>query len=146
MLPIAQGSAPGQLSLPLLFKACSQPNANLTWIARRPLMLTKRGSCPGMTLVLRQPMQGNQSVVLQVDITWIRAIHRTGGSAVGALFGYLVMLRPEVADNPYALTALLCFWCFLCGLANFTSIRYGSFLACYTASIVVLVSDCWHGH
>ena len=78
-------------------------------------------------------------IMHQVDVTWIRSIHRTSGTFLGCVFGYLVLLRPQTAGNPYALTALLCAWSFLCGLTNFTRFRYGAFLACYTGSIVTLV-------
>lgn len=76
----------------------------------------------------------------QVDIAWIKGIHRIVGSIVGCIFAYLCMFRPQSANSPYALSLLLCTWCFLCGSLQYTTVRYASFLACYTGSIVVLVS------
>ncbi|KAK9807381.1 hypothetical protein WJX73_009473 [Symbiochloris irregularis] len=74
----------------------------------------------------------------RVDVTWLRSIHRTSGTAIGCFFGYLTLFSPKTAGNPYVLTVLLCAWSFLCGLANFTPVRYGAFIACYTGSIVTL--------
>lgn len=79
------------------------------------------------------------NIGLQVDMTWIKGIHRVIGSLCGSIFGYMCMHWPQSANNPYALTLLLCTWAFLCGALTLTKLRYGAFLACYTGSIVVLV-------
>ena len=75
----------------------------------------------------------------QVDVTWIKGIHRVLGTICGSVFGYLCMLRPETANSPYTLTVLLCAWCFVCSSFNTASIKYAAFLALYTGSVVILV-------
>lgn len=74
-----------------------------------------------------------------MDVTWIKGMHRVIGTCFGSLFAFLCMRWPQSANNPYALTLLLCTWGFLCGALNFTCMGYSAFLACYTGSIVLLV-------
>ena len=60
------------------------------------------------------------------------------GNLAGCLFGYLVMLRPVTASQPYALGALLPTWAFAVGLLGLTPYKYASLLACYTAALTVM--------
>jgi len=75
---------------------------------------------------------------LQVDATVAKSVQRVTGSVIGAVYAFLVMLRPVVASNPYAVGAMCCFSAFMCGLLVEHRFRYGSFLALYTSAVVML--------
>jgi len=77
-------------------------------------------------------------VRLQVDATIAKSVQRVTGSVIGAMYAFLVMLRPVVATNPYAVATMVCFSAFMCGLLVEHRFRYGSFLALYTSAVVML--------
>ena len=79
-----------------------------------------------------------QAVRLQVDATIAKSVQRVTGSVIGAVYAFLVMLRPVVATNPYAVATMVCFSAFMCGLLVEHRFRYGSFLALYTSAVVML--------
>ena len=81
---------------------------------------------------------GTQAVRLQVDATIAKSVQRVTGSVIGAVYAFLVMLRPVVATNPYAVATMVCFSAFMCGLLVEHRFRYGSFLALYTSAVVML--------
>lgn len=58
-----------------------------------------------------------------METTVYRGIIRIAGTAVGGIFGYLLMLRVTLANNPYFLTALLCVFDFVSSLLGPTSFR-----------------------
>ena len=81
---------------------------------------------------------------LQVDATIAKSVQRVTGSVIGAVYAFLVMLRPVVATNPYAVATMVCFSAFMCGLLVEHRFRYGSFLALYTSAVVML-AQVWVG-
>ncbi|KAK9794323.1 hypothetical protein WJX73_008166 [Symbiochloris irregularis] len=62
-------------------------------------------------------------MVEKVETTFYRGIVRVAGTAAGGIFGYLLMLRVGLANNPYFLTAMLCVFDFLFGLLGPTTFR-----------------------
>lgn len=62
-------------------------------------------------------------LILQVETTVYRGIIRVAGTAIGGIFGYLLMLRVTLANNPYFLTAFLCIFDFIFSLLGPTSFR-----------------------
>ncbi|KAL0048452.1 hypothetical protein WJX82_003571 [Trebouxia sp. C0006] len=74
----------------------------------------------------------------KVDATIAKSVQRVTGSVIGAMYAFLVMLRPVVATNPYAVATMVCFSAFMCGLLVEHRFRYGSFLALYTSAVVML--------
>jgi len=84
------------------------------------------------------------AVRLQVDATIAKSVQRVTGSVIGATYAFLVMLRPVVATNPYAVATMVCFSAFMCGLLVEHRFRYGSFLALYTSAVVML-AQVWVG-
>ena len=74
----------------------------------------------------------------QVDATLAKSVQRVTGSVIGAVYAFLVMLRPRVAGNPYAIAVMCCFSAFVCGLMVEHRFKYGSFLALYTSAVVML--------
>lgn len=60
------------------------------------------------------------------------------GSAIGAVYAFLVMLNPRVAGNPYAVAVMCGLSAFMCGLWVEHRFKYGSFLALYTSAVVML--------
>ncbi|KAL0043113.1 hypothetical protein WJX79_009702 [Trebouxia sp. C0005] len=74
----------------------------------------------------------------KVDATIAKSVQRVTGSVIGAVYAFLVMLRPVVATNPYAVATMVCFSAFMCGLLVEHRFRYGSFLALYTSAVVML--------
>ncbi|DBA89188.1 TPA: hypothetical protein ACH3X1_016339 [Trebouxia sp. C0004] len=74
----------------------------------------------------------------KVDATIAKSVQRVTGSVIGAVYAFLVMLRPEVATNPYAVATMVCISAFMCGLLVEHRFRYGSFLALYTSAVVML--------
>lgn len=75
---------------------------------------------------------------MQVDATLAKSVQRVTGSAIGAVYALLVMLRPRVAGNPYAVAIMCGFSAFMCGLLVEHRFKYGSFLALYTSAVVML--------
>jgi uncharacterized membrane protein YccC len=82
--------------------------------------------------------EGIQAVHSQVDATIAKSVQRVTGSVIGAVYAFLVMLRPVLATNPYAVATMVCFSAFMCGLLVEHRFRYGSFLALYTSAVVML--------
>lgn len=74
----------------------------------------------------------------KVDSTIAKSVQRVTGSVIGAVYAFLVMLRPVMATNPYAVATMVCFSAFMCGLLVEHRFRYGSFLALYTSAVVML--------
>ena len=74
----------------------------------------------------------------QVDATIAKSVQRVTGSIIGAVYAYLVMLKPLLATNPYVVAAMCCLSAFACGLFVEHRFRYGSFLALYTSAVVML--------
>ena len=75
---------------------------------------------------------------LQVDASLAKGVQRITGSVLGCIYGFLVMLSPAVATNPYAVTAFACLSAFVCGLYAQHRFNYGAFLALYTSAVVLL--------
>ncbi|KAL3160682.1 hypothetical protein ABBQ32_010593 [Trebouxia sp. C0010 RCD-2024] len=74
----------------------------------------------------------------KVDATLAKSVQRVAGSVIGAVYAFLVMLRPRVAGNPYAVAVMCCFSAFMCGLLVEHRFKYGAFLALYTSAVVML--------
>ena len=77
-------------------------------------------------------------ICMQVDATIAKSVQRVTGSVVGAVYAFLVMLKPRVAGNPYAIAVMCSFSAFICGLLAEHRFKYGSFLALYTSAVVML--------
>ncbi len=75
---------------------------------------------------------------MQVDASIAKGAQRISGSVLGCVYGFLVMLSPAVATNPYAVTALCCLSAFVCGLYAEHKFHYGAFLALYTSAVMML--------
>ena len=48
----------------------------------------------------------------------MRAVIRILATAVAATLGFAVMWKLDVATNPYGLTAIICAWAAICGVAS----------------------------
>lgn len=80
----------------------------------------------------------SKHILVQVDASIAKGVQRISGSVLGCVYGFLVMLSPAVATNPYAVTALCCLSAFVCGLYAEHRFHYGAFLALYTSAVMML--------
>lgn len=64
------------------------------------------------------PRRQVEATVSQVSL-WVV------GTAVGGTLGYLAMLDPDLATNPYGLMAIICTYTFLVGCASSSAYRMG---------------------
>ena len=51
--------------------------------------------------------------------------------------GFVVMLRPRLASNTYALTVITCAWAYLLGPWGRSSLKYGSYLGVVAMNAMV---------
>ncbi|KAK9864933.1 hypothetical protein WJX84_003889 [Apatococcus fuscideae] len=65
----------------------------------------------------------------RVDYAIVRGFFRLTMTSIASSIGYVVMLRPRVATNTYALTIISCVWSFLAGHFFIGPYKYGSFMA-----------------
>ncbi|KAK9815248.1 hypothetical protein WJX72_000626 [[Myrmecia] bisecta] len=74
----------------------------------------------------------------KIDTTVTRGLLRLAATVLGGVFGFLVMLRPSVATNPYALTAIVCTFTCMCGFLTMTQFKYAVYLTLITSDALIL--------
>ncbi|KAK9818676.1 hypothetical protein WJX74_004919 [Apatococcus lobatus] len=73
----------------------------------------------------------------RADAALTRGVLRLTMSLIAATLGFVVMLKPRVADNTYALTTIVCTWAFLIGHFGTGAYKYAAFLATFILNALV---------